>query len=148
VRRNMAGLGIVVLFVTALAPFARLIGTLCVLIRTHEAIPPRHLRRVFALAEKLRPWSMIDVLVFGVFVAYVKLGDVVTIGLAVGVYALLALTFVLVWMDSAQRPGADAKACRALDHATSARAWYGRAAILRVRSASSRASAPSRFAAS
>jgi hypothetical protein len=50
----------------------------------------------------------------------VKLGDVVTIGLAVGVYALLALTFVLAWMDSAQRPGADAKACRALDHATSA----------------------------
>jgi paraquat-inducible protein A len=101
VRRNMAALGIVVLFVTALAPLARLIGTLYVLIRAHEAIPPRHLRRVFALAENLRPWSMIDVFVFGVFVAYVKLGDVVTIRLAVGVYALLALTFVLVWMDSA-----------------------------------------------
>jgi len=39
--------------------------------------------------------------VFGVFVAYVKLGDLVTIGLAAGVYALLALTFVLIWMDSA-----------------------------------------------
>jgi len=88
-------------FVTALAPLIRLIGTLYVLIRAHEATPPRHLRRVFALAEKLRPWSMIDVFVFGVFVAYVKLGDVVTIGLAVGVYALLALTFVLVWMDFA-----------------------------------------------
>jgi paraquat-inducible protein A len=36
-----------------------------------------------------------------VFVAYVKLGDLVTIGLAAGVYALLALTFVLIWMDSA-----------------------------------------------
>jgi len=148
VRRNMTALGIVVLFVTELAPLARLIGTLCVLNRAHEAIPPRHLRRVFALAEKLRSWSMIDVFVFGVFVAYGKLGDVVTIGLAVGVYALLALTFVLVWMDSARRPGADAKACRAFDRATSARAGYGRAAILRVRSASSRASAPSRFAAS
>src|SRR5215472_1962730 len=100
-RRNMAMLGIVVLFVTALAPLVRLIGTLYVLIRAHEAMPPRHLRRVFALAERLRPWSMIDVFVFGVFVAYVKLGDVVTIGLAVGVYALLVLTFVLVWMDSA-----------------------------------------------
>src|SRR5262249_49134704 len=64
-------------------------------------VPPRHLRRIFALAEKLRPWSMIDVFVFGVFVAYVKLGDLVTIGLAAGVYALLGLTFVLVWMDSA-----------------------------------------------
>jgi paraquat-inducible protein A len=101
VRRNMAALGAVVLFVTVLAPLARLSGTLYVLIRSHEAIPPRHLRRVFAFAERLRPWAMIDVFVFGVFVAYVKLGDVVTIGLAVGVYALLALTFVLVWMDSA-----------------------------------------------
>ncbi len=101
VRRNMAELAVVVLFVTVLAPFVRLIGTLYVLIRLREAVPPRHLRRVFAFTEKLRPWSMIDVFVFGVFVAYVKLGDLVTIGLAAGVYALLGLTFVLVWMDSA-----------------------------------------------
>jgi len=101
VRRNMAALGAVVVFVTVLAPLGRLTGALYVLVRSHESRPPRHLRRVFALAEKLRPWSMIDVFVFGVFVAYVKLGDLVTIGLAAGVYALLALTFVLVWMDSA-----------------------------------------------
>jgi paraquat-inducible protein A len=101
VRQDMAALGAVVIFVTVLAPLARLVGTLYVLIRLHERRPPRHLRRVFALAERLRPWSMIDVFVFGVFVAYVKLGDLVTIGLLAGVYALLALTFVLVWMDSA-----------------------------------------------
>ena len=101
VRRNMAELAVVVVFVTVMAPFGRLVGTLYVLIRLHERTPPRHLRRVFAWAERLRPWSMIEVFVFGVFVAYVKLGDLVTIGLAAGVYALLALTFVLVWMDSA-----------------------------------------------
>src|SRR5439155_8420137 len=100
-RRNMAELGAVVVFVTVLAPLARLIGTLYVLIRLHEERPPRHLRRVFAWAERLRPWSMVEVFVFGVFVAYVKLGDLVTIGLLPGVYALLGLTFVLVWMDSA-----------------------------------------------
>ena len=100
-RRNMGELGAVVLFVTVLAPFGRLIGTFYVLIRSHERTPPRHLRRVFAVIERLRPWSMIEVFVLGVFVAYVKLGDLVHIGLAAGVYALLALTFVLVWMDSA-----------------------------------------------
>jgi len=72
-----------------------------VLIRLHEETPPGHLRSIFAWAERLRPWSMLEVFVFGVFVAYVKLGDLVTIGLAAGVYALLALTFVLIWMDSA-----------------------------------------------
>jgi paraquat-inducible protein A len=101
VRQNMAPLAAVVLFVTVLAPLARLLGTLYVLIRAHERRPPRHLRRVFALAERLRPWSMIEVFVLGVFVAYVKLGGLVEIGLRTGVYALLALTFVLVWVDSA-----------------------------------------------
>ena len=43
---------------------------------------------------------MIEVFVFGVFVAYVKLGDLVTITLDVGVYALLALTVVIIWADS------------------------------------------------
>ena len=37
---------------------------------------------------------------FGVFVAYVKLGDVVQIGLENGIFALLALTFVIIWADS------------------------------------------------
>ena len=101
VRQNMGELALVIVFVTVVAPLVRLVGTLYVLIRLHELPPPRHLRRVFAIAEWLRPWSMIEVFVFGVFVAYVKLGDLVTIGLMAGVYALLALTFVLVWMDSA-----------------------------------------------
>jgi paraquat-inducible protein A len=101
VRQNMGELALVIVFVTVVAPLLRLIGTLYVLIRLHERRPPHHLRRVFALAERLRPWSMIEVFVFGVFVAYVKLGDLVTIGLMAGVYALLGLTFVLVWMDSA-----------------------------------------------
>ncbi len=101
VRQDMAPLAAVVLFVTVLAPFARLLGTLYVLIRAHERQPPRHLRQVFALSERLRPWSMIEVFVLGVFVAYVKLGGLVEIGLRTGVYALLALTIVLVWVDAA-----------------------------------------------
>ncbi|MGE0415405.1 MAG: paraquat-inducible protein A [Acetobacteraceae bacterium] len=101
VRRGMPSLALVVLFVVALAPGGKLLGTLYVLIRAHEARPPPHLRRVFILAEKLRPWSMLEVFVFGVFVAYVKLGDLVTITLDVGVYVLLVLTVMLIWADSA-----------------------------------------------
>jgi paraquat-inducible protein A len=101
VQRNMAALAAVVVFVTLLAPAGKLIGTLYVLIRLHETMPPHHLRRIFNLAERLRPWSMIEVFVFGVFVAYVKLGDLVHITLDAGVYALLALTVVIIWADSA-----------------------------------------------
>jgi paraquat-inducible protein A len=101
VQRGMPELAAVVVFVTVIAPFGKLLGELYVLIRLHEATPPHHLRRVFVLAEKLRPWPMIEVFVFGVFVAYVKLGDVVQIGIEAGVFALLALTFVIIWADSA-----------------------------------------------
>jgi paraquat-inducible protein A len=101
VRQDMAPLAAVVLFVTVLAPFVRLLATLYVLIRAHERAPPHHLRRVFALAERLRPWSMIEVFVLGVFVAYAKLGGLVEIGLRTGVFALLGLTFLLVWVDAA-----------------------------------------------
>jgi paraquat-inducible protein A len=100
VHRGMGGLAVVVVFVTVVAPFGKLIATLYVLVRMQEAAPPGHLRRVFRLAEQLRPWSMIEVFVFGVFVAYVKLGDVVHIGLEDGIFALLALTFVIIWADS------------------------------------------------
>jgi paraquat-inducible protein A len=101
VRQDMAPLAAVVLFVTVLAPFIRLFGTFYVLVRAHERHPPRHLRRVFALCERLRPWSMIEVFVLGVFVAYAKLGGLVEIGLRAGVYALFALTVVFVWFDAA-----------------------------------------------
>jgi paraquat-inducible protein A len=101
VRQQMAPLAFVVLFVTMLAPLARLFAMLYVLTRAHQRRPPRHLRRVFAVAERLRPWSMIEVFVLGVFVAYVKLGGLVTIGLRTGVYALMGLMVILVWIDSA-----------------------------------------------
>jgi paraquat-inducible protein A len=97
----MAALAVVVVFVTVLAPFGKLAGTLYVLIRLRERSPPNHLGRVFVLAEKLRPWSMIEVFVLGVLVAYVKLGDLVQITLDPGVYALFALTIVVIWADSA-----------------------------------------------
>lgn len=101
VRRGMAALAVVVVFVTVGAPVIRLLGTLYVLLRIREARPPAHLRRIFRVVEWLTPWSMVEVFVFGVFVAYVKLRDLVTIELGSGVYALLALTFVLVWYDGA-----------------------------------------------
>lgn len=99
-RRGMAILALAVVVTTAAAPLLRLLATLYVLAALHTSRPARHLARVFAWRQRLAPWAMIDVLVLGVFVAYVKLGDVVRISLETGVYALLVLMVVLVWADS------------------------------------------------
>jgi paraquat-inducible protein A len=78
-----------------------LLGTLYVLLGLHMARRPPYLNRVFVLVERLSPWSMVEIFVLGVLVAYVKLGDLVTIRLGVGIYALFVLTFVMVWADGA-----------------------------------------------
>ena len=79
VQRGMTALAAVVVFVTVVAPFGKLLGTLYVLMGLQTARPPHHSAKVFVLVERLTPWSMIEVFVFGVLVAYVKLGDLVTI---------------------------------------------------------------------
>jgi len=99
--RGMPSLALAVIFTTVLAPFAKLLGTLYVLVNLGRPNPPRHLRTVFVWVEWLRPWSMVEVFVFGVFVAYTKLGALVNITLEWGVFALLALTVVMIWADAA-----------------------------------------------
>src|SRR5215469_15042025 len=66
-------LAVVVLLTTMVAPLLTL-GALCyVLVGLRLPRPPRDLPVVFSWLEFLHPWSMIEVYLLGVFVAYVKL---------------------------------------------------------------------------
>ena len=71
-------LGLLVLFTTIGAPLLKVLGSVYVLAGIRMTRPPRHLRWVYAWMERLRPWSMIEIYLLGVFVAYVKLGALVT----------------------------------------------------------------------
>jgi paraquat-inducible protein A len=70
------------------------------------ADPPRHLRTVYAWMEHLRPWSMIEIYLLGLFVAYVKLSALVQIDVGVATYALLALLFTMIAADGLTDPQA------------------------------------------
>ncbi|HET6182188.1 MAG TPA: paraquat-inducible protein A [Acetobacteraceae bacterium] len=106
VERGMAALAVAVAFTVLIAPLLMLLGRLYVLLGLRLRTPPAHLRHVFRWAERLRPWAMLEVFLFGVFVAYVKLADLVTIRLGPGAYALMAITFVLIWAEDALDHGA------------------------------------------
>jgi paraquat-inducible protein A len=93
-------LAVVVLFTTVAAPILRLLGTAYVLIGLRLPRPPHHLRAVFAFVERLRPWSMIEVFLLGVFVAYVKLVDIVHIDIGFATYALVGLMVSIVAGDA------------------------------------------------
>jgi paraquat-inducible protein A len=99
-QHGMWELAAVVLFTTVAAPAAKLGSMLYVLIGLRLPRPPRHIRTVFAWVEHVRPWSMIEVYMLGVFVAYVKLNDVASIQVGVALYALGALILTMILADS------------------------------------------------
>jgi paraquat-inducible protein A len=97
---GMWELAAVVLLATVGAPFAKLGCTLYVLLALRLPQPPRHIRRVFAWAMHLSRWSMIEIYLLGVFVAYVKLGALVRIEVGTALYALGGLLFAMVAADA------------------------------------------------
>ena len=106
VSRGLWPLALAVAFTTAYAPMAKFFATLYVLFGLKMRRLPPNLRGVFLLSRKLGTWCMLEVLLLGVFVAYTKLGDLVTIELGPAVYALGLLTVVLVWAEVTLDPHA------------------------------------------
>jgi paraquat-inducible protein A len=97
---GMWELAAVVLLATVGAPLAKLSCTLYVLLALRLPHPPRHIRTVFAWAMRLSRWSMIEIYLLGVFVAYVKLGALVRIEVGGALYALGLLLLTMVAADA------------------------------------------------
>jgi paraquat-inducible protein A len=100
VRHGLWPLAIAVGFTTAFAPLGKFAGTAYVLLGLRARRPWPYLRGVFRFVRKMGVWAMLDVLLLGVFVAFTKLGDLVTIDVGPAVYALGLLTIVTVWADN------------------------------------------------
>jgi paraquat-inducible protein A len=94
-------LSLVVLFTTAAAPLGRVLCMLAVLIGLYLPHPPREIRAIYGWVQHLRPWSMIEIYLLGVFVAYVRLKAIVHIDLGTALYALAALMVTMVAADVA-----------------------------------------------
>ncbi|MFO1085205.1 MAG: paraquat-inducible protein A [Reyranellaceae bacterium] len=106
VDRGLWPLAIAVAFTTAIAPLIKFLGTLYVLIGLKMRLMPPNLRGIFLISRKIGLWAMLEVLLLGVFVAYTKLGDLVSIEIGPAVYALAVLTVVIVWAELALDPQA------------------------------------------
>ncbi len=94
-------LAALVLLTTVLAPTLKLGAIAYVLLGLRLPRPPPGLPVVFRWLERLRPWSMIEVYLLGVFVAYVKLIAFARIEVGAACYALAFLMLVMVMIDSA-----------------------------------------------
>jgi paraquat-inducible protein A len=100
-QSGMWELSLVVLITTAAAPLARVLCMTAVLIGLRLPKPPREIRALYAWVEHLRPWSMLEIYLLGVFVAYVRLSAIVHIDLGIAIYALAALMLTMIAADVA-----------------------------------------------
>ncbi len=106
VARGLWPLALAVAFTTAWAPLGKFLATFYVLLGLKMRRPPPRMRDAFLLSRRLNTWCMLEVLLLGVFVAYTKLGGLVTIEIGPAVYALGLLTVVWLWAELALDPQA------------------------------------------
>jgi paraquat-inducible protein A len=92
-------ISLVVLVTTVVAPLARVLCMLAVLLGLRLRRPPAELRSIFAWVEHLRPWSMLEIYLLGLFVAYVRLRGMAVVDLGPAIFALGALMVVMVLAD-------------------------------------------------
>jgi paraquat-inducible protein A len=92
-------LSLVVLITTLGAPLARIVCMLIVLGGLLRPRPPLEIRTIFAWVAHLKPWSMIEIYLLGLFVAYVRLSDMAQVDLGPAVYALGGLMVVMALAD-------------------------------------------------
>ncbi len=93
-------LTLLILLLTVVAPALKLGAIAYVLAGLGRTRPPRHLIPVLRWIDELSPWSMIEVYLLGLFVAYVKLAALATVKLGIAVYALGALMVVMAAIDA------------------------------------------------
>ena len=106
VQKGLWPLALAVAFTTGLAPLGKFAGAIYVLVGLRLPRPLPNLRGVFRFTRAISLWSMLEVLLLGVFVAYTKLGSMVQMDVGPAVYALGILTLVIVWADVVLEPGA------------------------------------------
>ncbi len=93
-------LAALVLAVTVAAPAAWIGASLYVFVGLRLRRPPPHMQAAFAVAGRIRTWSMLEVFLVGYFVAYAKLGALVHIAPGPGFYALFGVVACMTAMDA------------------------------------------------
>jgi paraquat-inducible protein A len=92
-------LAMIVLITTFVAPLLRILCMIAVLAGLRLPHRPPGIRMAYAWVEHLRPWSMVEIFLLGLFVAYVRLSDIVHIDLGPSILALGALTVTVLAGD-------------------------------------------------
>jgi paraquat-inducible protein A len=92
-------LAVVVLVTTFVAPLLRILCMIAVLAGVQWRLRLPGLRLAYGWVEHLRPWSMVEIFLLGLFVAYVRLSDIAHIDIGPAILALGTLTITVLAAD-------------------------------------------------
>jgi paraquat-inducible protein A len=132
---GMWPLALAVSLAGTILPLAKILGMLAILIPLRLDLRPPWTVPTFRWAERLQPWSMMEVYLLGVIVAYVKLQDLATVQPGIALYAFVGTILLMATADArfdphaiwrrlapqagpevlAQRPGTFLVACEQCD---------------------------------
>jgi len=99
-QHHMAGLALLVLVTTLLAPGIQIASILSLLVCLRLRRGQHHFARLFRLVEVIRVWGMIDVLMLGILVSLVKLAALATVVPGVALWSFAALLVLLSLLSS------------------------------------------------
>lgn len=97
---------VVVAFCAVVAPVVYVGATLALMIAIQRAPAPAWAGDLMRLADRLRPWSMNEVLLLGILVALTKIAELAEVIPGEGMFAVAALVILLPWIASTFDPGA------------------------------------------
>ena len=103
-RQGMWPLAILVLLTATVMPLIWLVCTVYVLLPLALGRVPWRVAEVFRIAELLRPWSMMEVYLLGVIVAYVKLSDLARLELGIALFAFVGLIVLMIAAEAMLEP--------------------------------------------
>jgi paraquat-inducible protein A len=91
---------VLVLFAAVIAPALQIGILLLILIGCQRERPPFWVGSLLRHLHFTRTWSMIEVMLIGVFVALTKIAELATVELGLALYALFALVILLATIQS------------------------------------------------
>ena len=103
-QQGMWPLAILVLLTATVMPLIWLVCTIYVLLPLALGRVPWRVAEVFRITELLRPWSMMEVYLLGVIVAYVKLSDPARLELGIALFAFVGLIVLMIAAEAALEP--------------------------------------------
>ncbi len=103
---GMWPLALAVALAGTVLPLAKILGMLAILVPLQLGWRPPWIVNVFRWVERLRHWSMMEVYLLGVIVAYVKLQDLATVHLGIAMPAFVGTILLMAAGDARFEPHA------------------------------------------